>query len=131
MEAAQEGGRGRSIPTAPIPPFTRSASRPNAPATPPSDRPGAGPPAPQQAKRFIRLTTAVQDLLGEHQDMTVAITEVENLLPKHPDDREFQNAAQILLCRLRKTADDSRAAFLDLWPKLAKKKTRRWFKRRD
>ncbi|APW63764.1 CHAD domain-containing protein [Paludisphaera borealis] len=84
-----------------------------------------------KAKRFIRLTTAVQDVLGEHQDMTVAITEVENLLPRHLDDPEFQEAAKILLARLRKTADDSRSAFFDLWPKLAKKKTRRWLKRRD
>lgn len=93
--------------------------------------PALGRGAEKQAKRFIRLTTAVQDRLGEHQDMTVAIAEVENLLPRHPDDREFQEAAQILLTRLNKTAEDSRAAFFDLWPKLEKKKTRRWFNRRD
>jgi len=83
-----------------------------------------------KAKRFIRLTTAVQDVLGEHQDMTVAITEVENLLPRHLDDQEFQKAAEILLARLRRTSDDSRSAFFDLWPKLAKKKARRWLKPR-
>ena len=93
--------------------------------------PALGRHVPEEADRYIRLTTAVQDLLGEHQDMTVAIAEVENLLPQHPDDLEFQNAAQVLLARLRKTADDSRADFLDLWPKLAKNKSRRWLKDRD
>jgi CHAD domain-containing protein len=85
----------------------------------------------KKAKRFIRLTTAVQDVLGVHQDMTVAIAELEHLLDQHPDDPEFREAARALLDRLRRTADESRAAFFKLWPKLAKKKTRRWLKRRD
>ena len=86
--------------------------------------------APKQAARFIRLTTAVQDVLGKHQDITVAITEVEDLLPLHPNDVEFQEAAQVLLTRLRLISDESRSAFFVLWPKLAKKKTRRWLKGR-
>ncbi len=93
--------------------------------------PALGRRAPRRAERYIRLTTAVQDLLGEHQDMTVAIAELEALLPRHPDDLEFQDAAQVLLTRLRKTADESRSAFHKLWPKLASKKSRRWLDRRD
>jgi CHAD domain-containing protein len=92
--------------------------------------PALGRRAPERAERYIRLTTAVQDTLGEHQDMTVAIDEVEDLLPQHPDDQEFQEAARVLLTRLRKTAADSKDAFFDLWPKLARKKSRRWLKRR-
>jgi CHAD domain-containing protein len=85
----------------------------------------------KKAGRFIRLTTALQDVLGEHQDMTVAITELEYLVARHPDDPEFQEAARALLDRLRRTSDESRAAFFKLWPKLVKKKNRRWLKRRD
>jgi CHAD domain-containing protein len=84
--------------------------------------------ASKKSKRFIRLTTQLQDVLGEHQDMTVAITEVEQLLARHPDDVEFQDAGKILLARLHRIADASRSAFFDLWPRLAKKKNRRWFK---
>lgn len=92
--------------------------------------PALGRHAPKRAGRYIRLTTAVQDLLGEHQDMTVAIEEVEALLPQHPDDLEFQKAARALLTRLRRTADESRDEFLKLWPRLAGKKSRRWLRHR-
>lgn len=90
--------------------------------------PTLGRQAEKQAQRFIRLTTSVQDLLGEHQDMIVASTEVQNFLDHQLHAPEFTEAAKTLLVRLRCTADDACKAFFDLWPKLANKKTRRWLK---
>jgi CHAD domain-containing protein len=82
----------------------------------------------KRAERFIRLTTAVQDVLGAHQDMSVAISVVEALVDQLPDDGEFQDGARVLLAQLRRMSDDALSDFFDIWPKLAKKKTRRWLK---
>lgn len=90
--------------------------------------PALGRIAERRAQRFIWLTRSVQDVLGEHQDMTVAIAEVQDFLTQHPNDPEIARAVDALLGRLHRAADATRAAFFDLWPKLDRKKLRRWLK---
>jgi CHAD domain-containing protein len=80
------------------------------------------------AKRFARLATRVQDVLGEHQDAVIAGVEVARIVADHPDDGPFNLAAGRLLERQACAADRSRERFFAEWAKLDRKKRRRWFK---
>ena len=80
------------------------------------------------AGRFIRLTTQIQDTLGEHQDAIDATREIEHALAGHADDPAFVQAAESLLETQRKTARAARAEFFKIWEKLDRKKSRRWMK---
>lgn len=81
--------------------------------------------AAHRAKRLIGLATDVQDVLGTHQDAMVAIQEVQSVLMEEGHGDAFREAAEQLLKRLRREADESRDAFLsELRPKLDKKKNR-------
>jgi CHAD domain-containing protein len=82
----------------------------------------------KQAARFIRLTTRVQDILGEHQDAIVAATEIERSIADHPHDQEFRRAAEEMLETQRRAAETSRDQFFDLWAKLDRKKSVRWLR---
>jgi CHAD domain-containing protein len=82
----------------------------------------------KDAERFIRLTTRVQDVLGEHQDAIVASTEIEKFLDEHPQDQEVIVAAAKLLETQRRAADRARDKFFDVWTKLDRAKSLRWFK---
>jgi CHAD domain-containing protein len=84
--------------------------------------------AAKGAHRFIRGTTRVQDVLGEHQDAVVAGHEVASILARHSDDRAFQQAAHLLLDGLAEAAREARKAFFDVWDRLDRKKCRRWLK---
>ena len=84
--------------------------------------------AEKRAKVFIRSIKSVQDVLGEHQDMTIAVTEVRDFLTRHPHDPELARAGDALLGRLHRSADAARVAFLELWPKLDRPKRPRWMK---
>ena len=90
--------------------------------------PALGREAERRAHRFIKLTKTIQDVLGEHQDMTVAIAEVRDFLNQHPNDAELARAVDALLGRLHRSADATRAAFFNVWPKLDRKRLRRWWK---
>jgi len=84
--------------------------------------------AARAASRFIRLTTQIQDTLGEHQDATDATREIGPALAGHADDPSFVQAAESLLETQRKTARAARAEFFKIWAKLDRKKSRRWMK---
>jgi CHAD domain-containing protein len=78
------------------------------------------------ARRFIRATTRVQDVLGEHQDAVVAAKTLDGLIARsHGPD--FELAA----CRLEdgqeEAARAAREAFFDAWDRLDRKRSRRWF----
>jgi CHAD domain-containing protein len=81
-----------------------------------------------QAQRFIRLTTEIQDVLGEHQDAIIAETEITRFLADHPQDDDFVAAARILLETQNRAAKAARALFFDVWKKLDRKKSLRWLR---
>jgi CHAD domain-containing protein len=93
--------------------------------------PALGRRALQQAQRFIRLTTQTQDVLGEHQDAIVAVTEIERLLADHPQDDDFVPAARRLVESQHRAAQAARETFFDVWKKLDRKKSLRWFRGRE
>jgi CHAD domain-containing protein len=80
------------------------------------------------AARFIRLTTRVQNVLGEHQDAVVAGRTIEQQLAEHADDTAFVEAAGRLLDNQKDAAETARAEFFTVWDKLDRKKSRRWMK---
>ena len=80
------------------------------------------------ARRFIRLTTRIQDTLGEHQDAIVAVQEIEHALDGRSRDPAFVQAAERQIETERKAAHDARAKFFKVWEKLDRKKWHRWMK---
>jgi CHAD domain-containing protein len=82
--------------------------------------------AAKGARRFIRLTTQVQDALGQHQDAVIAGHEIEGLIAQHADDPDFVRAAGRLVEIQRDEARAGLMAFFDVWEKLDQKKRRRW-----
>ncbi len=84
--------------------------------------------AARAAGRFIRLTTQIQDTLGEHHDAIDAIREIQHALAAHADDPAFVQAAESLLESQRRIARATRAEFFKIWEKLDRKKSRRWMK---
>jgi CHAD domain-containing protein len=82
------------------------------------------------ARRFIRLTTQIQDTLGEHQDAIVAAQEIQHLLARHAADHAFVQAAEDLIETEYKQARAARAEVFKILEKLDRKKSRRWMKRR-
>jgi CHAD domain-containing protein len=82
----------------------------------------------RSAARFIRLTTRVQNALGEHQDAVVARHAIERQLAEHADDPNFVEAASRLLDTQKATARTARTAFFNVWDKLDHKKSRHWMK---
>jgi CHAD domain-containing protein len=82
----------------------------------------------KDAGRFIRLTTRVQDALGEHQDAIDAVAVIERVRAEHPGNSEFLPAADLLIADQRKAAKSARDSFFDVWGKLDRKKVRRWMK---
>jgi CHAD domain-containing protein len=90
--------------------------------------PVLGQTALKRARRFIRRTTRVQDVLGAHQDAVVAGQEVAAALERHAQEDSFAGAARCLRDSLRTAADAARSEFFDVWEKLDRKKVRRWMK---
>jgi CHAD domain-containing protein len=84
--------------------------------------------AEKRARRFIRRTTEVQTVLGEHQDAIVAGLEVERVLAEHSEDAAVARAAARLLETQRDAAQKARSEFFEVWDKLDRKKSRRWWK---
>ena len=82
----------------------------------------------KQAQRFIRLTTQLQDILGEHQDAIVAATELQRFLARNPHDQKLAHRVHEVLETQHQAAQATRAKFFDVWKKLDRKKSLRWFK---
>jgi CHAD domain-containing protein len=90
--------------------------------------PALGRSAAKDADRFVRLTTHVQDVLGEHQDATDAIAVIERVRVQHPRNPWFLHAADLLIEDQRHAAESARDSFFGVWKKLDRKKVRRWMK---
>jgi CHAD domain-containing protein len=82
----------------------------------------------KSARRFAKLATRVQDVLGEFQDAIVAGQEIDRLVAEHPDDGPFNLAAGRLLERQAIAAEQARALFFKVWDKLDRRACRRWLK---
>jgi CHAD domain-containing protein len=91
--------------------------------------PVLGQPPLKGARRFIRRTTTVQDVLGEHQDAVVAGHEVDATMAAHAGDRPFLEAARRLLDSQHAAAEAARSQFFDVWDKLDRRKATRWMKK--
>lgn len=83
--------------------------------------------AARSVRRFIRGTTRVQDVLGEHQDAVVARHELAGLLARGPHGSEFEGAARRVLDGQDEAAQAAREAYFAAWEKLDRKRARRWF----
>jgi hypothetical protein len=70
----------------------------------------------------------VQDVLGEHQDATIACQEIARIAAEHPGDAAFSLAAGRLVERQAIAASMARTEFFKAWQRLDRKKNRRWMK---
>lgn len=86
------------------------------------------PAAAKRAAKFARLATAVQDVLGEHQDAVVACQEIRRAVEAHPDEGPFNFAAGRLFEKQMAAAIAARTKFFPTWEKLDHKKNRSWLK---
>ncbi|WP_165225665.1 CHAD domain-containing protein [Aquisphaera insulae] len=93
--------------------------------------PALGPDVQKEARRFIRLATLVQDVLGEHQDAVVAAAELGQFLADPPEDEAAVAEARHLLKSQRKACEKSRNSFFEVWEKLDRKKSTRWIRRAE
>ena len=82
------------------------------------------------AGKFIRLTTKVQESLGEHQDALITANELETAMAKHANDLALLQNASALLEEQRKRAHSARTRFFKIWSRLDHKKLRRWMRPR-
>jgi CHAD domain-containing protein len=80
------------------------------------------------AQRFARRAKRVQDVLGEHQDATIACTEIGRIAAENPGNGAFHLAAGRLLERQANAASMARTEFFKAWQRLDRKKNHRWMK---
>jgi len=88
--------------------------------------PALGKSARKSSERFVRWTTKLQDVLGEHQDAIIALSELERFLEEHPPEAASAREVRDLIRGQRQAADRSRDAFFEAWPELDRKKSLRW-----
>lgn len=81
------------------------------------------------ATRFARRLADLQQLLGEHQDLTGVIRELRDAVGAHASDEQMAFAAGRLLEREVAATCEARAAFPGLWAELRRPKLRRWLDR--
>jgi CHAD domain-containing protein len=87
--------------------------------------------AERDASKFIRLTTRVQEALGEHQDALITADELETAMAEHADDFAVVQNASALLDDQQKRACAARSEFFTIWSRLDRKKLRRWMRPRS
>src|SRR5262249_85343 len=80
------------------------------------------------ARRFIRLTTRIQDALGAYHDAIVAIEEIEQALRGKAKDSPVVEAGESLIESQYDAADAALAEFFKIWEKLDRKKSHHWMK---
>ena len=118
LATTRKGGREPSRTRAPTPTSTRSASGASCARTPPElIAPALGSRIEKQAKRFVRLTTQLQDILGEHQDAIIAASEIQQFLAESVqghDDAVRLDAGELLEAQGR-DAQATREKFFDCW----------------
>lgn len=86
------------------------------------------PEASRGARRFVKRTYAVQNILGEHQDATIACREIRRIAAERPVEGAFNLAAGRLLEREEDAASKARKEFFKAWHKLDSPKNLRWMK---
>ena len=86
--------------------------------------PAFGPPA----RRLARRLTAVQDILGEHQDAVVTADTLLELAHQHPADTEMVLACGRLVERERVAAQAARATFHAAWSTVDSPRYTRWLR---
>ena len=84
--------------------------------------------AANDARRFARHAKVVQDVLGEHQDATVACSQIRQIAAEHASDGPFNLALGRLLERQAIAAGAARTRFFKVWQKLDRTKNVRWMK---
>jgi CHAD domain-containing protein len=92
--------------------------------------PALGHRAERSANDFIRLTSRLQDSLGEHQDALITASELGTSLAEYAGDLNLVRTASALLEDQQKRAHAARALFFKVWSKLDHKKRRRWMRLR-
>jgi CHAD domain-containing protein len=80
------------------------------------------------AERFARRARAVQDVLGQHQDSSVACFEIERIAAAHSGDGRVLLSAGRLVERQAIAATAARKEFFKVWHRLDCKKHVRWMK---
>jgi CHAD domain-containing protein len=92
--------------------------------------PALGHRALRPSSDFIRLTSRVQDSLGEHQDALITARELVTSLAEYASDPDLVRTASALLEDQQKRARAARVHFFKVWTKLDHKKLRRWMRPR-
>jgi CHAD domain-containing protein len=93
--------------------------------------PALGTRTEKRARRFIRLTTQLQDVLGEHQDAIVATAELERFMAAQARDPEVACQAHALLETQHHVARTTRAKFFKIWKRLDRRRSLKWFSRKQ
>ena len=83
------------------------------------------------ARRFARHARVVQDVLGEHQDATVAGDQIRQVAAELAGDGPFNLVAGRLLERQAIAAAATRTRFFKVWQKLDRRKNVRLDRRFD
>jgi CHAD domain-containing protein len=78
------------------------------------------------ADRLGERLAGLQDLLGDVQDAAVAETLIRDTLSARGAGARYAFEAGRLVERLRARSDASRAAFLDEWPEVRRRRWRKW-----
>ncbi len=86
--------------------------------------------AARGAGEFIRLTTRLQDALGEQQDALITLGELESALGDDACDSAMAERTAAMIEDQRKRAGAACCRFFKIWPELDRKKLRRWMKPR-
>jgi CHAD domain-containing protein len=84
--------------------------------------------AANDASRFARHAKVVQDVLGEHQDATVACNQIRQIAAECGADGPFNLALGRLLERQAIAAHAARTEFFKVWQKLDRSKNVHWMK---
>lgn len=79
-------------------------------------------------RRLAKALTAVQDLLGEHQDAVVAAETWLAIAGEAPDDHTLAVTAGRLAERERRAVRDQRCALPDVWRRATRRKLTEWLR---
>lgn len=81
----------------------------------------------QKAGEFGKAAATLQDVLGEHQDATVAQAKIQQIVGDEPPG-SFALAGGRLVERQSRSAAEARSAWRKAWKQLDRKKLRSWLK---
>ncbi|MGE3820289.1 MAG: CHAD domain-containing protein [Isosphaeraceae bacterium] len=80
------------------------------------------------AQRFAKKARRVQDVLGAHQDATIAEAMIQEAAAARPALGPFNLAAGRLIERESRAATEARAQFFQVWQALDRKKSVKWLR---